>query len=158
MADWKSRTVRRQLCATCQLFFRTEALKEDGSVDLIYLDPACAGRPPFNSSASAFARGGPSTSPGWRALRLRSGPRAVSRGAKSSHERKSNRATYNVLFKEKSGDHRDLHSFPTRRSSDLASVRKNSWQVAHSCRLTVRLFQSAKSRSPALRDCAARVA
>ena len=105
LADWKSRTVRRQLCATCQLFFRTEALKEDGSVDLIYLDPACAGRPPFNSSASAFARGGPSTSPGWRALRLRSGPRAVSRGAKSSHERKSNRATYNVLFKEKSGDH-----------------------------------------------------
>jgi len=37
---------------------------EDASVDLIYLDPACAGRPPFNSSA-----------------------------------------TYNVLFKEKSGDH-----------------------------------------------------
>src|SRR2546425_9909080 len=25
---------------------------EDGSVDLIYLDPACAGRPPFNSSAT----------------------------------------------------------------------------------------------------------
>jgi len=37
---------------------------EDGSVDLIYFDPACAGRPSFNSSA-----------------------------------------TYNVLFKEKSGDH-----------------------------------------------------
>ena len=36
---------------------------EDASVDLIYLDPACAGRPPFNSSA-----------------------------------------TYNVLFKEKSGE------------------------------------------------------
>jgi len=34
--------------------------------------------PPFNASPSAFARGG---------------------------ERKSNRATYNVLFKEKSGDH-----------------------------------------------------
>ncbi len=24
----------------------------DASVDLIYLDPACAGRPPFNSSAT----------------------------------------------------------------------------------------------------------
>src|SRR5713226_3084345 len=43
----------------------------DASVDLVYLDP------PFNSSPSAFARGG---------------------------ERKSNRATYNVLFKEKSDE------------------------------------------------------
>jgi hypothetical protein len=25
---------------------------DDASVDLIYLDPACAGRPPFNSSAT----------------------------------------------------------------------------------------------------------
>ena len=44
---------------------------EDASVDLIHLDPS------FNSSPSAFARGG---------------------------ERKSNRATYDVLFKEKSGE------------------------------------------------------
>ncbi len=63
----------------------------DASVDLIYLDPACAGRPPINSSPSAFARGGPSD---------------VTQDAerKSKRERKSNRATYNVLFKEKSGE------------------------------------------------------
>ena len=62
--------------ATNKLYFgdNLKILREyvaDASVDLIYLDP------PFNSSPSAFARGG---------------------------ERKSNRATYDVLFKEKSGE------------------------------------------------------
>jgi site-specific DNA-methyltransferase (adenine-specific) len=56
----------------------------DASVDLIYLDP------PFNSSSSAFARGGE--------------PFSFAQGRELVERRESNRATYNVLFKEKSGE------------------------------------------------------
>jgi DNA modification methylase len=56
----------------------------DASVDLIYLDP------PFNSSPSAFARGGE--------------PFSFAQGRELVERRESNRATYNVLFKGKSGE------------------------------------------------------
>src|SRR5262245_65844081 len=43
--------------------------------------------------------------------------------------------------------HRDLHSFPTRRSSDLLNSLQNTWPYGYSMPIAVRYTQDAFSRS-----------
>src|SRR5206468_12808359 len=50
------------------------------------------------------------------------------------------------FFFLRNGDHRDLHSFPTRRSSDLNSL-QNTWPYGYSMPIAVRYTQDAFSRS-----------
>src|SRR5438445_5911902 len=39
---------------------------------------------------------------------------------------------FSFFFFYGSGDHRDLHSFPTRRSSDLAAISRSPWRSSRS--------------------------